>query len=325
MAAATPSGLDVRRVLVLAPRGFCAGVERAIETVERALAEYGPPVYVRKQIVHNEHVLRELEGRGAIFVDSEDDVPDGAPLVLAAHGVPPEVHARAAERGLLTIDATCPLVSKVHAEVRRYASAGSRIILIGHEGHDEVVGTRGEAPDAVVLVETVEQARTLQLNDSRAVSYVTQTTLSIDETADIVTALEERFPTIVGPRKADICYATTNRQQAVKDALAHIDCLLVIGSRESSNSNRLVEVARRDGVLAYLIGDESEIEERMLAHAATVGVTAGASTPEVLVRRVCDWFRQRGVAEIREFGKADENVSFALPNRPRPVTAGRGL
>ncbi|HEY2371373.1 MAG TPA: 4-hydroxy-3-methylbut-2-enyl diphosphate reductase [Gaiellaceae bacterium] len=320
MASADRAILDVKRVLVLAPRGFCAGVERAVEAVERALAEYGPPVYVRKHIVHNEHVLRGLEAQGAIFVESEDDVPEGETLVLAAHGVPPEVHTRAAERGLLTIDATCPLVSKVHAEVRRYAAGGSHIVLIGHEGHDEIVGTRAEAPGAVVLVETVEQAQTLELDGSRAVSYVTQTTLAEDETADIIAVLEERFPTIVGPRKADICYATTNRQRAVKDALAHIDRLLVIGSKESSNSNRLVEVARRGGIPAYLIGDEGEIEPAMLADAVTIGVTAGASTPEVLVRRVCDWFRQRGVVEIREFGEVSENVSFAPPNTGRART-----
>ena len=289
----------VERVLLAAPRGFCAGVERAIETVEGALSLYGPPVYVRKQIVHNGHVVRELEELGAVFVESEEEVPAGATLVLSAHGVAPAVYANAAARQLLTIDATCPLVTKVHVEARRYATEGYTVVLIGHAEHDEVVGTTGEAPEAIRLVESVEQARLLEVDDPDRVAYVTQTTLSVDVTAEIVEALRARFPSLHGPAREDICYATTNRQAAVKRLARHVDVLLVIGSPNSSNSNRLVEVARGAGVRAHLIDDDSEIDERWLDGVRVVGVTSGASAPERLVRRVCDWFRARGVLDVR--------------------------
>jgi 4-hydroxy-3-methylbut-2-en-1-yl diphosphate reductase len=303
----------VKRVLLASPRGYCAGVERAVETVEQALELYGAPVYVRKQIVHNAHVVRDLESRGAVFVESEDEAPEGSTLVLSAHGVAPAVYERAAVRRLTTIDATCPLVTKVHAQARRYAEDGYTIVLIGHAGHEEVVGTTGEAPDSIVLVETVEQADALELPAGVEVAYVTQTTLSVDETAEIVSALRRRFPQIRGPQKEDICYATTNRQAAVKAMLEEVDLLLVIGSRNSSNSNRLVEVARLAGVESHLIDDETEIDEAWLTDAETVGVTSGASAPERLVVRVCEWFRARGVRDIAEFARVPEDVFFRLP------------
>jgi 4-hydroxy-3-methylbut-2-en-1-yl diphosphate reductase len=303
----------VKRVLLSAPRGFCAGVERAIQTVERALELYGAPVYVRKQIVHNVHVVRDLEQRGAVFVESEENVPEGGRLVLSAHGVAPSVHANAAARALETIDATCPLVTKVHLETRRYAAEGCCVILVGHEGHEEVVGTHGEAPDAVRVVGSVAEAEALAVPDPEQVAYVTQTTLSVDETAQIVDVLKRRFPTIRAPRQEDICYATTNRQAAVKALLPRIDLLLVIGSANSSNSNRLVDVARAAGVESHLIDDETAIDERWLEGRETVGVTAGASAPERLVTRVCDWFRARGVTDIRVSGSTVEDVFFRLP------------
>jgi len=303
----------VKRVLLAAPRGFCAGVERAIETVERALELYGPPVYVRRQIVHNVHVVRDLERRGAVFVESEESVPEGAKLVLSAHGVAPSVHAAAATRGLETIDATCPLVTKVHAETRRYAAEGYSVVLIGHDGHEEVVGTHGEAPEAVRIIGTVAEAESLEVPDPERVAYVTQTTLCVDETAEIVGVLKRRFPALRAPRREDICYATTNRQAAVKELLAEVDLLLVIGSENSSNSNRLVEVARAAGVESHLIDDETGIDERWLEGRETVGVTAGASAPERLVGLVCDWFCARGVTDIRPFGSIVEDVFFRLP------------
>ena len=303
----------VKRVLLASPRGYCAGVERAVETVERTLQVFGPPVYVRKQIVHNSHVVRDLEARGAVFVEDERDAPDGATLVLSAHGVAPSVYANAAARRLTTIDATCPLVSKVHVQARRYAADGYRIVLIGHEGHEEVVGTTGEAPQSIVLVQSVEEAETLELPGDQPVAYITQTTLSVDETAEIVAVLRRRFPHIRAPQREDICYATSNRQWAVKELLQWIDLLLVIGSRNSSNSNRLVEVARAAGVDAHLIDDETEIAEEWVAGAETVGVTSGASAPERLVTRVCEWFRARGVADIAPFASVYEDVVFRLP------------
>ena len=303
----------VQRVLLASPRGYCAGVERAVETVERALSLYGAPVYVRKQIVHNAHVVRELEERGAIFVDDEAEAPIGATLVLSAHGVAPSVYDRANARGLTTIDATCPLVTKVHVQARRYAAEGRRIVLIGHAGHEEVIGTLGEAPEETVLVENVEDAEALELPTEAPLAYITQTTLSVDETAEIIDVLKRRFPHIRGPQREDICYATSNRQWAVKELVGEIDVLLVIGSRNSSNSNRLVEVARTAGVDAYLIDDETEIEERWLERAETVGVTSGASAPEKLVERVCDWFRAHGVDEITPFASVYEDVVFRLP------------
>jgi 4-hydroxy-3-methylbut-2-enyl diphosphate reductase len=303
----------VKRVLLASPRGYCAGVERAVETVERALELYGPPVYVRKQIVHNLHVVRELEGRGAIFVDSEEDVPEGQTVVFSAHGVAPAVHASAALRQLKTIDATCPLVTKVHVQARRYAADGYTVILIGHAGHEEVVGTMGEAPDSIVLVESVEDAELLELPDAEKIAYTTQTTLSVDETAEIILALRRRFPAIRAPKKEDICYATSNRQWAVKEMLGEVDLLLVIGSRNSSNSNRLVDVARAAGVRSHLIDDESEIDEAWLDGVETVGVTSGASAPENLVERVCQWFRAHGVDSIEPYRLVNEDVEFRLP------------
>jgi 4-hydroxy-3-methylbut-2-enyl diphosphate reductase len=302
-----------KKVLLASPRGYCAGVERAVETVEHALALYGPPVYVRKQIVHNAHVVRDLEERGAIFVDEETEVPEGETVVLSAHGVAPSVYANAALRELNAIDATCPLVTKVHVEARRYAAEGYTIVLIGHEGHEEVVGTTGEAPEATVLVQSVEDAERLELPAEAKVAYITQTTLSVDETAEIIGVLRRRFPEIRAPKKEDICYATSNRQWAVKEMLPEIDLLLVIGSRNSSNSNRLVEVARAGGVDARLIDDETDIDAAWLEGVETVGVTSGASAPEKLVTRVCDWFRARGVTDVSEFRSAHEDVVFKLP------------
>jgi len=284
-----------------------------VETVERALALYGRPVYVRKQIVHNAHVVRELEARGAIFVQSESDVPVGATLVLSAHGVAPSVYRAAAERRLNTIDATCPLVTKVHVQARRYAADGHHIVLIGHGGHEEVVGTMGEAPESTVLVESVDDAESLDLPEGTPVAYITQTTLSVDETTEIIDVLKRRFPQIRGPQREDICYATSNRQWAVKEMLDEVELLLVIGSRNSSNSNRLVEVARGAGVASHLIDDETEIDERWLEGVDTVGVTSGASAPERLVERVCDWFRAYGVSDIRPFSSVYEDVVFRLP------------
>jgi len=302
----------VKKVLLASPRGYCAGVERAVETVEKALDLYGPPVYVRKQIVHNLHVVRDLEARGAVFVDEETEVPEGATVVFSAHGVAPTVHANAAARQLQTIDATCPLVTKVHVQARRYAADGYTVVLIGHAGHEEVVGTMGEAPGAIVLVESVADVDRLELGTAR-VAYVTQTTLSVDETGEIITALRARFPEIHAPKREDICYATSNRQWAVKEMLSEIDLLLVIGSRNSSNSNRLVEVARAGGVGAYLIDDESEIDETWMESVEVVGVTSGASAPEKLVEGVCEWFRARGVDDIEAYRLVDEDVEFRLP------------
>ncbi len=303
----------VKRVLLASPRGFCAGVERAIETVSRALELYGPPIYVRRQIVHNAHVVRELEQRGAVFVESESEPPEGSILVLSAHGVAPSVLERAAGRRLRTIDATCPLVSKVHAEARRYAGEGYSVVLIGHEEHEEVVGTRGEAPQAIRVVTSTADAEALRVPDAERVAYVTQTTLSVDETAEILAVLKRRFPGIRGPRREDICYATTNRQQAVKELADAVDLLLVIGSENSSNSKRLVEVARAAGVESHLIDDETEIEERWLEGHETVGLTSGASAPETLVARVCEWFRLRGITDIRPLSSVVEDVFFRLP------------
>jgi 4-hydroxy-3-methylbut-2-enyl diphosphate reductase len=302
----------VERVLLASPRGYCAGVERAVDTVELALEHYGAPVYVRKQIVHNLHVVRELEERGAIFVDTEEQAPPGATIVFSAHGVAPSVHENARARSLKTIDATCPLVSKVHVQAKRFAADGYTVVLIGHAGHEEVEGTMGEAPEATVLVQNVAEAEALELPPDAKVAYVTQTTLSVDETAGIIGALRRRFPDIRAPKREDICYATSNRQWAVKELLAQIDLLLVIGSRNSSNSNRLVEVARAAGVHAYLIDDETEIDESWLQGVTTAGLTSGASAPEKLVDRVCDWFRGRG-ATVEQYAMVDEDVTFRLP------------
>jgi len=303
----------VKRVLLASPRGYCAGVERAVETVERALDHFGAPVYVRKQIVHNIHVVRDLEARGAIFVEEETEVPEGATVVYSAHGVSPSVFENSARLGHNVIDAVCPLVTKVHVQARRYADEGYTIVLIGHAGHEEVVGTMGEAPEATVLVQNVEEAEALELPPGTKLAYVTQTTLSVDETHEIIGILRRRFPGIRAPHKEDICYATSNRQWAVKEMLPEIDLLLVIGSRNSSNSNRLVETSRAAGTLAHLIDDESEIDEAWLDGVETVGITSGASAPEKLVNRVCDWFRGRGVTSIEAYRLVEEDVTFRLP------------
>jgi 4-hydroxy-3-methylbut-2-en-1-yl diphosphate reductase len=307
----------VKRLVLASPRGYCAGVERAVETVERALELHGAPVYVRKQIVHNSHVVSDLEARGAIFVESEEEVPEGGLVVFSAHGVAPDVHERAAARGLKAIDATCPLVSKVHAEARYYARLGYTIFLIGHAGHEEVEGTMGEAPEAIVLVESPEEARDLPPPTSALLVYLTQTTLSVDDTAEIVDVLRGRFPTLEAPPKEDICYATTNRQRAVKRILSAVDLLLVIGSRNSSNSNRLVEVARARGVQAHLIDDETGIQESWLEGVESVGVTSGASAPESLVRRVIGWFGERGISRVEALDAIAEDVFFKLPREVR--------
>jgi 4-hydroxy-3-methylbut-2-enyl diphosphate reductase len=303
----------VRKVLLASPRGYCAGVERAVETVEKALDLYGPPVYVRKQIVHNLHVVRDLEARGAIFVDEVEEVPEGETVVFSAHGVAPRVHADATDRQLQTIDATCPLVTKVHVQARRYAAEGYTVLLIGHAGHEEVVGTMGEAPGSIVLVESADDVEALAFPAGTRLAYITQTTLSVDETADIIAALRRRFPDIHAPKRGDICYATSNRQWAVKEMLAEIDLLLVVGSRNSSNSNRLVDVARAGGVSAFLIDDDSEIEDAWFDGVEVVGITSGASAPEKLVQRVCAWFRARDVTDIEPYRLVDEDVEFRLP------------
>ena len=277
------------------------------------MERHGAPVYVRKEIVHNTRVVRELRERGAIFVASENEVPEGEVVVFSAHGVAPAVHANARARRLATIDATCPLVTKVHAEARRYARDGYTVVLVGHAGHEEVEGTMGEAPAAIVLVESAEDVARLEVPDPDRVAYVTQTTLSVDETAAIVAALRAKFPHLHGPAKEDICYATTNRQRAVKELLPHVDLLLVIGSQNSSNSQRLVEVARAAGVMSYLVDRVDEIDDAWLAGAKTVGLTSGASAPEVLVAEVCSWFRARGVDDIRPHRSVYEDVVFRLP------------
>jgi 4-hydroxy-3-methylbut-2-enyl diphosphate reductase len=302
-----------KRILLAWPRGYCAGVERAVDTVERALRVHGPPVYVRKQIVHNIHVVRDLERKGAIFVEEESEVPEGGVLVLSAHGVAPEVYSNSAERGLSVIDATCPLVTKVHLEARRFARDGYTILLVGHEGHEEVVGTSGEAPDDVILVASAQEARTVEVPDPSRVAYLTQTTLSVDETDEVLRVLRERFPDIQAPPRDDICYATQNRQEAVKELASRSDVILVIGSDNSSNSNRLVEVSRSLGTPAYLIDDESEVRPEWLEGRDSVGVTSGASAPEWLVERVVDFLKARGAEEVEELHTVDEQVRFSLP------------
>jgi 4-hydroxy-3-methylbut-2-enyl diphosphate reductase len=309
--------VTVSKVLLAAPRGYCAGVDRAVDIVERALKIHGAPVYVRKQIVHNIHVVRDLEAKGAVFVDEETEVPQGATVVLSAHGVAPEVYRNSDARSLRVIDATCPLVTKVHLEARRFAQEGSTILLIGHEGHEEVVGTSGEAPDHIRLVGDVEEARSVDVPDPANVSYLSQTTLSVDETNQIIDVLRARFPEIKGPPRDDICYATQNRQDAVKALAGRTDVMLVIGSDNSSNSNRLVEVSRALGTDAHLIDDETEIEESWIEGAETVGVTSGASAPEWLVDRVVGWLRERGAADVQEVEVIEEHMAFGLPRGVR--------
>ena len=300
--------------MLASPRGFCAGVDRAIQIVERAIGKYGAPVYVRHEIVHNRHVVDRLKALGAVFVEELDECPVDRPVVFSAHGVPKSVPADAKARKMLYLDATCPLVSKVHVEAQRHFDAGREIVLIGHAGHPEVVGTMGQLPEgAVVLIETVADARTFSPRDPANVAFVTQTTLSVDDTADIVAALRARFPAIAAPHKEDICYATTNRQEAVKAVAARSDVLLVLGSANSSNSVRLAEVGRRAGARAYLIDDADGLDLAWLAGAKTVGVTAGASAPEVLVEGVLAKLAERFAVTVDEVGAARETVTFKLP------------
>jgi 4-hydroxy-3-methylbut-2-enyl diphosphate reductase len=301
------------KLLLAAPRGYCAGVDRAVQTVERALERYGAPVYVRKEIVHNKHVVEQLRNRGAVFVESETEVPEGATVVFSAHGVAPSVHANSKVRRLHTIDATCPLVTKVHVEAKKFAADGYTIVLVGHAGHEEVEGTMGEAPDHIVLIENEQDVESLEVDDPNKVAYISQTTLSVDETQAIITRLRERFPAIVGPRTDDICYATTNRQAAVKQLARKCDLVLVIGSRNSSNSNRLVEVAREHGSDSHLIDNEGQVQEEWLSGKRVVGITSGASAPEELVQRLIEFFRARGTTDVRELEVVQEDVRFMLP------------
>jgi 4-hydroxy-3-methylbut-2-en-1-yl diphosphate reductase len=313
------------KLLLAAPRGYCAGVDRAVQTVERLLDLHGPPVYVRKEIVHNKHVVESLRERGAVFVDElEDSIPEGAITVFSAHGVSPAVHADAERRGLETIDATCPLVTKVHREAVKFAEEGYTIVLIGHAGHEEVEGTTGEAPEHIVLVQTEADADALEVPDPDRVAYISQTTLSVDETRSIINRLRERFPNITGPRTDDICYATTNRQAAVKQMAEQCDLVLVIGSTNSSNSLRLVDVARDCGVRAHLIDNESQVQEEWLEGARVVGISSGASAPEELVERLVAFFRERGTEHVETFEVLREDVRFMLPKVIRQQMAARG-
>ena len=306
-------------VLLAAPRGYCAGVERAVDAVERALAKHGAPVYVRKQIVHNLHVVRDLESKGAIFVDEETEVPVGAVVVLSAHGVAPDVYANSAARDLEVIDATCPLVTKVHVEARRFAKDGRTIVLIGHAGHEEVEGTSGQAPDRTILVQSPVEARTVEVPAPENLRYLTQTTLSVDETNEIVGILQERFPAIEGPPRDDICYATQNRQDAVKVVAPQADVVLVNGSKNSSNSNRLAELSAELGTPAHLVDDETSVDPAWLDGASTVGLTSGASAPEWLVHRMLGWLAERGFDRVEEVTLTEERVRFSLPAGVREI------
>jgi 4-hydroxy-3-methylbut-2-en-1-yl diphosphate reductase len=299
------------KVLLAAPRGYCAGVDRAVEAVEDALERHGSPVYVRRQIVHNLHVVRELEDKGAVFVEEETEVPRGAVVVLSAHGVAPDVYRNAEARRLTVLDATCPLVTKVHLEARRFADDGTTIVLIGHAGHEEVVGTTGQAPERTILVQTVDEARTVDIPASARLAYLTQTTLSVDETNEIIEVLRERFPQIEAPPREDICYATQNRQDAVKALAERADVVLVIGSKNSSNSRRLAEVATERGTPAYLVDDETEVDRTWLRDADVVGVTSGASAPERLVERMLAFLAGLGATDVDEVTLATERLRFS--------------
>jgi 4-hydroxy-3-methylbut-2-en-1-yl diphosphate reductase len=309
------------KLLLATPRGYCAGVDRAVQTVERALELYGPPIYVRKEIVHNKHVVDQLRERGAIFVDSVTEVPEGSTVVFSAHGIAPSVRGEASERQLTTIDATCPLVTKVHVEARKFAAQDYTIVLIGHDGHEEVEGTMGEAPNRIVLVQSVEDVDRLEIDDPSRIALITQTTLSVDETQAIIQRLRERFPQIASPRTDDICYATTNRQAAVKELAKRCDLVLVIGSDNSSNSNRLVEVARECGVDSHLIDNELQLEEAWLKDRRVIGITSGASAPEELVQRLIGFFQQRGNVAVEELHVVPEDVRFMLPKEIRQAVA----
>ncbi|AEH08328.1 MULTISPECIES: 4-hydroxy-3-methylbut-2-enyl diphosphate reductase [Protofrankia] len=302
------------RILLANPRGYCAGVDRAVQTVEKALELYGAPVYVRKQIVHNAHVVKTLEAKGAIFVEETYEVPTGATVVFSAHGVAPTVHEEARSRELRTIDATCPLVTKVHGEARRFAKEDFDILLIGHEGHEEVIGTTGQAPDRIHLVDGAEDAEAVRVRDESKVAYLSQTTLSVDETEVTVRALRERFPLLQGPPSADICYATQNRQVAVKEIASQVELILVVGSPNSSNSVRLVEVALDHGVpAAHLVDNAEQVDPAWLEGVETIGVTSGASVPEELVTEVVAWLAERGFDDVQQVTSAEEHLLFALP------------
>ena len=300
-------------ILLAQPRGFCAGVDRAIEIVERALEQFGAPIYVRHEIVHNKHVVESLRGKGAIFIDELADVPKGSILVFSAHGVSKAVEEEAAQRGLQVFDATCPLVTKVHVEVAKMRREGREIIMIGHEGHPEVEGTMGQADEGMYLVESVEDVARLQVKNPEQLAYVSQTTLSVDDTAEVIAALKARFPSIAEPKKGDICYATTNRQHAVKFMAPQVEVVLVVGSPNSSNSNRLREVAEKQGAEAYMVDNASQIDPRWVEGKRRIGVTAGASAPEVLVEQVIDKLRELGVGQVRKLDGVEENVTFPLP------------
>jgi 4-hydroxy-3-methylbut-2-en-1-yl diphosphate reductase len=321
-----PVANTIEKILLAAPRGYCAGGDRAVQTVERALELHGAPVYVRKEIVHNKHVVEQLRARGAIFVDEVSEIPEGALTVFSAHGIAPSVRTDAQARSLRTIDATCPLVTKVHVEARRFAEQGYTVVLVGHAGHEEVQGTMGEAPGRVLLVQDERDVRQLEVEDPERVAFITQTTLSVDETTAIVACLRERFPSIVGPRTEDICYATTNRQAAVREMAGSCELMLVIGSRNSSNSVRLVEVARACGTEAHLIDNSSEVREDWLRDKRVVGISSGASAPDELVQELLDFFRARGVSEadISEFHVISEDVRFMLPKPIRTAVAAGG-
>ncbi|MER7353504.1 4-hydroxy-3-methylbut-2-enyl diphosphate reductase [Nonomuraea dietziae] len=306
-----------RRVLVAKPRGYCAGVDRAVEAVEKALEQYGAPIYVRKQIVHNTHVVRTLEERGAIFVEETAEVPEGEIVVFSAHGVSPMVHAEAGQRQLRTIDATCPLVTKVHNEAKRFANQDYDILLIGHEGHEEVEGTAGEAPDHIQLVDGLDSVDRIQVKDPSKLVWLSQTTLSVDETIETVTKLKERFPTLLDPPSDDICYATQNRQVAVKEIAAQAQLVIVVGSENSSNSKRLVEVAKGFGAASYLVDNASFVKDEWLEGVTTVGVTSGASVPEELVDGVLAYLAGHGFADVEEVESVKESMRFALPHELR--------
>lgn len=309
------------QVLLAKPRGFCAGVERAIEIVDIALKIYPKPVYVYHEIVHNTYVVKDLGSRGAVFVDSVNEVPDNAVLIFSAHGVSPEIRAQTVAKNLKVIDATCPLVTKVHMEAIMFAKQGKTIILVGHEGHDEVVGTMGEAPERIALVDTPEDVERLQVENPDEVAVITQTTLSLDDTKATIDAIKKKFPKVVFPAKEDICYATTNRQIAVKDLAKQADLILVIGSENSSNSKRLAEVSKDKGVKAYLIDDITKINPAWLAGVKTVGITAGASAPEHLVEEVIAYFKKLGISNVREVESVKESVKFGLPPELSQVPA----
>jgi 4-hydroxy-3-methylbut-2-enyl diphosphate reductase len=315
-----------KRVLLAAPRGYCAGVDRAVITVEKALALYGAPVYVRKQIVHNVHVVTSLEAKGAIFVDETDQIPEGQTVVFSAHGVSPMVHEEAAARNLKTIDATCPLVTKVHHEVRRFATEDAEILLIGHHGHEEVEGTAGEAPDKVRIVDGLEGARTIQPTPGKNLIWLSQTTLSVDETMETVAILKERFPDIQAPPSDDICYATQNRQEAIKVIAPQADLVIVVGSQNSSNSVRLAEVALEYGAkVSHLIDYAEEIQDHWFTDVETIGVTSGASVPEILVKDVLATLAEHGFRDVQEITAAEESLLFALPPELRKDMKAAGI